>query len=257
VSNINFGLGSDGLILILPGTDGADFRMRMFNLDGSEAQMCGNGIRCVGKFVYDHQLTRKQTVIIDTLAGRLELGLSVENDKVQAIRVDMGKPRLLRQQIPVLGGPADSECREHPIDIDDTTYAFTAVSMGNPHVITFVDSVSDFPVDTIGPKVENHALFPERTNVEFARVISPEHIEMRVWERGSGETFACGTGACATAVAAALLGKAARKSEVHLLGGVLQIEWAENDHVYMTGPAVEVACGEFNPIWLSEALASK
>jgi diaminopimelate epimerase len=250
VSDANFGIGADGLILILPGEDGADFRMRMFNADGSEAQMCGNGIRCVGKYVYDHGLTDKTRLLIDTLAGRLELLLHTEAGRVATVRVDMGYPRLRRADIPILGGDPDAEWREEALEIGGVSYRFTAVSMGNPHVVAFVDNVADFPVQEVGPLVEHHPAFPERTNVEFARIVNPHHIEMRVWERGSGETYACGTGACATAVAAALLGKAERRSQVHLLGGVLEIEWAENGRVYMTGPAEEVATGQFAKAWL-------
>jgi diaminopimelate epimerase len=257
VSNVNFGLGSDGLILILPGTNGADFRMRIFNADGSEGLMCGNGIRSVGKYVYDHQLTTKQNVLIDTLSGVLELQLQVSAGKAQSARVNMGKPRFLRREIPMLGDDPDSDCREQPITAGDATYSVTALSMGNPHAVIFVDDVEHFPVSTVGPMLENHPLFPSRINVEFARVTAPGHIEMRVWERGSGQTFACGTGACATAVAAITLGKTTRKNQVHLQGGVLEIEWGDDGHIYMTGPAVEIASGEFNTEWLAAALAGE
>ena len=257
VSDINFGIGSDGLILILPGENGADFRMRMFNNDGSEGRMCGNGIRCVAKYVYDHHLTTKKEIDVDTLAGRLHLSLTVDNDKVQSVRVDMGAPRLLRRELPMTLGDPNSQCLDEPLEVNGATPRITAVSMGNPHVITLVDDVKNAPVRTLGPQIENHPAFPDRTNVEFIKVHSPEHIEMRVWERGSGETMACGTGACASAVAAALLGRSARHVQVHLLGGVLDVDWAADGHVYMTGPAVEVACGVFTPEWLAQLASAE
>ncbi len=253
VSDVNFGIGSDGLILILPGEAGADFRMRMFNADGSEGRMCGNGIRCVAKYVYDHGLTSKNVIGVDTLAGRLSLALTVEAGKVQHVRVDMGVPRLLRRDLPMLGGAPDSRCQDEPLTVagESGEFRITAVSMGNPHVVLFVADVQNAPVRTLGPLIEKHPWFPDRTNVEFIRVLAPDRIGMRVWERGSGETMACGTGACASAVAAALLGKAAREVQVQLLGGTLDIAWAADDHVYMTGPAVEVAEGAFTPEWLA------
>lgn len=252
VSDINFGIGSDGLILILPGENGADFRMRMFNSDGSEGRMCGNGIRCVAKYVFDHHLANKKEIDVDTLAGRLHLSLTVDQGKVQSVRVDMGAPRLLRRDLPMILGAPDTQCLDEPLEVNGATHRITAVSMGNPHVITFVDDVKNAPVRTLGPQIESHPAFPDRTNVEFIKAHSPTHIEMRVWERGSGETMACGTGACASAVAAALLGQAARHVQVHLLGGVLDVAWEADDHVYMTGPAVEVASGAFTPEWLAQ-----
>lgn len=255
VSDVRFGLGSDGLILILPGTNGADFQMRIFNTDGSEGKMCGNGMRCVGKYVYEHGLTTKQLLHVDTLAGRLELHLNVNAGKVESIRVDMGIPQFERAAIPMLGGEPDSECIEKPLRVGGRDFMVTALSMGNPHAVIFVDDVDNFPVSEIGPQIERHPWFPARVNVEFIKVLSPGHIQMRVWERGSGETFACGTGASAVAVAATRLGRTdTRQNQVHLPGGVLSIDWAADNHVYMTGPAMEVASGEFSRDWLAKLL---
>lgn len=252
VSDRHTGVGSDGLILILP-SDQADFRMRMFNADGSESEMCGNGIRCLAKYVYDHGLTEAKTVTVETLAGILTLELQVKDDRVATVRVDMGKPRLSRGEIPVAGGDPDSPVVDEAIKLrDGRFFRFTGVSMGNPHAVIFVPTVADFPVEVVGSELETHELFPQRANIEFVERKAKDELFMRVWERGSGETMACGTGACASAVAAALTGRTGRKVTVHLLGGSLQIEWAEDDHIYMTGPAVEVFSGEFAPDWLQE-----
>lgn len=242
VSDRHFGVGSDGLILICP-SDKADFRMRMFNADGSEGEMCGNGIRCVGKYVYDKGLTDKTTVSIETLAGNKSLELYIKDSMVYKVRVDMGEPVLLPSGIPVKLG-TDS-CISQTIETDENTYSVTCVSMGNPHAVVYVDSVADVDIEKDGPPMENHPLFPNRINTEFVKIEDDKSLRMRVWERGSGETLACGTGACAVLVASVLNNKSGRKNTVHLLGGDLEIEWNETDnHVYMTGPAVTVFEGE-------------
>ena len=243
MSNRNFGVGSDGLVLILP-SEVADFRMRMFNADGSEAQMCGNASRCVGKFVYDKGLTDKKTVHLETLAGIKILELNIENNQVATVKVNMGEPILEPNQIPVISkkNPVIGE----KITVADKEYDFTCVSMGNPHAITFVEDTKSFPVENIGKVIESHEIFPERTNTEFAQVIDRNTINMRVWERGSGETLACGTGACATLVAAVLNNLTERQATLHLLGGDLYIEWDEtSNHIFMTGPAVMVFDGKW------------
>lgn len=244
VSDRHFGIGSDGLVLILP-SEVADFRMRMFNSDGSEAEMCGNAIRCVGKYVYDNGLTDKLNIKIETLAGIKVLDLTVENGKVSLVKVDMGEPILKPADIPV-----DSEADlfiSQPVEIDGVTYNVTCVSMGNPHAVTYVDDVMKFPLETVGPKMENHKLFPRRINAEFVQIIDRNTLRMRVWERGAGETMACGTGACAVLVASVLNNVSDRKATIKLLGGDLHIEWNEADnHVYMTGPAVKVFDGEID-----------
>lgn len=242
VSDRHFGIGSDGLVLILP-SDKADFRMRMFNSDGSESEMCGNAIRCVGKYVFDNKLTNKSNMTIETLAGIKVLELTVENQKVVLVRVDMGEPILTPKNIPV-EGDKDKFISE-PIEIDGQTYMVTAVSMGNPHAITYVDDVENFPLYEVGPKMEINKLFPRKVNAEFVQVIDKATLRMRVWERGAGETLACGTGASAVLVASVLNGVSERKATIKLLGGDLYIEWSEKDnHVYMTGPAVKVFDGE-------------
>lgn len=249
VSDRNFGIGSDGLILILP-SESADFRMRMFNADGSEGRMCGNGIRCVGKYVYDKGLTRKTSLAIETLAGVRHLELGVTAGSVRRVRVDMGEPGLLRKDVPFVVGDPNTQAVDEPLQVGDRTYRLTAVSIGNPHCVIFVDDVDDFPVTEVGPQIERHPAFPDRVNVEFIQVLSPSEIRMRVWERGSGETQACGTGACAVAVAASLNGVSNRNVTVHLLGGPLEIDWAGDGRVYMTGDANEVCTGQLSPEWL-------
>jgi diaminopimelate epimerase len=246
VSNRNFGIGSDGLILIMP-SEVADVRMRMFNSDGSESEMCGNGIRCVAKYAYDHDLVKKTEITAETGAGILTLQLFPnDRDQVERVRVNMGKPRLTRGQIPMTG-PADEQVVNVELQILDRTFRITCVSMGNPHCVIFVDDAAAFPVDKYGPVIENHALFPRRTNVEFVQVMSPTEVRQRTWERGAGETLACGTGASAVAVAGVLTGRTERAILNHLLGGDLEMEWAEDGSVYMTGPAVQVFEGVFNP----------
>lgn len=248
VSDPSFGIGSDGVIAILP-SESADFRMRMFNADGSEAEMCGNGIRCVGKFIYDFGLSRKRDLVIETGAGPRYLSLGVENDRVTSVRVNMGEPRFSRAQIPMAGDPDESAILTR-LKADDFAFDVTAVSMGNPHCVIFVDEITDEMVLDAGPRIERHPAFPKRVNVEFARVLSDGSIEMRVWERGSGETMACGTGACAVGVAAMVTGAALPRVTIHLRGGDLDIEWEKGGPVYMTGPATLVCTGELADEWL-------
>jgi diaminopimelate epimerase len=243
ISDRNFGVGGDGLILICP-SDKADARMRMFNNDGSESEMCGNGVRCVAKFVYDHGIAKKTSLAIETGRGVLKLELETAGGKCHQVRVDMGEPILIAENIPttLLGTPP----LEVPLVIDGVELKVTCVSMGNPHCITFVKEITNEMVLGIGPKVEKHSAFPRRTNVEFVRVDNPGEITMRVWERGSGETLACGTGACAVAVAGVLTGRTNRSIIAHLRGGDLRLDWSKTDnHVFMTGPAVEVFQGEW------------
>ena len=244
ISDRHFGVGSDGLVLIMPSAK-ADFRMRMFNADGTEAQMCGNAIRCVGKYVYDNGYTKCTKISIETLAGIKNLDMIIDNGKVSLVKVDMGEPILKPRDIPVM---SDKDIFiSQPVIIDGMVYNITCVSMGNPHAIIYVDDVNKIPIDKLGPKIENHSLFPEKTNVEFAQVVDRKTIKMRVWERGTGETMACGTGACAVLVSSVLNGLSERKAAVKPLGGDLIIEWNENDgHVYMTGPAVKVFDGKID-----------
>ena len=242
VSNRHFGIGSDGLILICK-SEIADFKMRMFNSDGSEAEMCGNGIRCVGKFVYDKGLTNKTTVKIETLAGIKTLILNTKDGKVETARVDMGEPILEAEKIPVIS--TENLVKNLELEAEKRKFKFTCVSMGNPHAITIVENTKEFDVEKYGKILEINKAFPKKANIEFAQIIDRQNINMRVWERGAGETLACGTGACATAVACNLNGLTDRKVNIELLGGTLNIEWNETDnHVYMTGPAVTVFDGE-------------
>ena len=242
VSDRHFGIGSDGLILICE-SKVADFKMQMFNSDGTEAEMCGNGIRCLGKFVYDKGMTNKEVVKIETLAGIKVLKLIISNGKVEKVKVDMGEPILETDRIPVIS--SKNPAINLSLKVLDKEFMFTCVSMGNPHAITFIDEgVNVFEVQKYGKSVENLEIFTQKTNVEFINIVNKDNIKMRVWERGSGETLACGTGACASVVAAVLNGYTERNVNVELLGGVLEIEWNENDnHVYMTGPAVTVFDG--------------
>lgn len=229
-SDRHLGIGSDGVICIFP-SEKADFRMRMFNADGSEGEMCGNGIRCVGKFVYDRKLTSRQNITVETLAGVKTLHLEVIQGEVSSVTVDMGAPI---PQAP------------RTLQILGRSYSITPVSMGNPHAVTFFDGIDDLDLSTLGPSFENHPSFPQRINTEFVEVIDPAHLKMRVWERGSGETLACGTGACAALTASVLAGKTERAAFIHLLGGELFVRWDENDgHIYMKGPAVTVFEGEW------------
>lgn len=245
VSDRHFGIGSDGLILI-KSSDKADFRMDMYNSDGSQGEMCGNGIRCVAKYVYDYGLTDKDEISIETLAGIKYLKLTVENGKVSKVRVNMGAPILAPEQIPVTAGR--EPVVQEPIEVCGREWKMTCVSMGNPHAVIFIDTpVKEFPLLQVGPHFEKHERFPRRTNTEFVRVLDRHTLEMRVWERGAGETLACGTGTCATVVAGVLNGLCERKAVVHLLGGDLEIEWSEADNcVYMTGTATTVFDGEIS-----------
>lgn len=247
VSDRHFGIGSDGLIMINP-SKVADFEMEMYNADGSRGEMCGNGIRCVAKYVYDYGLTDKTHISVETLGGIKYLDLTVKDGKVALVRVDMGEPELDPEKIPIImKGYSDETDRvlNAPIKVDGKEYHMTGVSMGNPHDVVYIDDVQGLDIEKIGPKFENHERFPQRINTEFSKVIDRKTVEMRVWERGSGETLACGTGACAVAVASILNGYTEREVEIRLLGGNLQIEWNEEDnHVYMTGPATVVFDGE-------------
>ena len=246
VSNRNFGIGSDGLILIMP-SDKADVRMRMFNSDGSESEMCGNGIRCVAKYAYDHGIVSKTEITAETGAGILTLQLVPGADgKVEKVRVNMGVPRLKRAEIPMIGEPADVQIVNQPLNILHTTFNITCVSMGNPHCVIFVDDVESFQVEKYGPLIENHEMFPRRTNVEFVQIISRTEVRQRTWERGAGETLACGTGASAVCVAGALNGLTEKKILNHLSGGDLELEWSDDGFLYMTGPATEVFSGEID-----------
>ncbi len=246
ISDRHFGVGSDGLILILPSSV-ADIRMRMFNADGSEAEMCGNGIRCVAKFAYDHGLVRKEKMVVETGAGDLPVQLYIgPDDMVEKVRVNMGKPRLNRAEIP-MAGPAAERAIDIEIAAGGQVFTATCVSMGNPHCVIYVDDVDRFPVADIGPFIENHDFFPERVNVEFVEIVSSDEVKQRTWERGAGETLACGTGASAVTVAGVLTGRTERKIVNHLRGGDLEMVWSEEGDVYMTGPAAEVFSGEYRP----------
>lgn len=259
VSDRHFGIGSDGLVLIKPSKQ-ADFEMAMYNADGSRGEMCGNAIRCVAKYVYDHKMTDRERISIETLAGIKYAELHIANGRVESVRVNMGKPRLEPDQIPVLyegdahlaesspnGHPAGKLHRvvDCPISAGGTEYRMTCVSMGNPHCVVYTSDVDGISLTEIGPLFECHAYFPNRVNTEFVKVLDKHTIQMRVWERGSGETLACGTGACAAAVASVLNGYTGREVTVRLLGGALKIEWEKDTGiVYMTGPATHVFDGE-------------
>jgi len=246
VSRPHFGIGADGLILILP-SEVADVRMRMFNADGSEAEMCGNGVRCVAKFAHDHGLVKDKEITVETLAGILTLQLFIgSSGKVEKVRVMMGHPRLTRGEIPMQGDPS-AQAVDQELTVLDRTFRITCVSMGNPHCVVFVPAVSDFPVEKYGPAIERNPLFPRRTNVEFVEILSRSEVKQRTWERGSGETLACGTGACAVTVAGVLNGLTGRRIRNRLLGGCLELEWDEGGEVYMTGPAVQVFEGAYDP----------
>jgi len=243
VSNRNFGIGSDGLILIMP-SEKADVRMRMFNSDGSESEMCGNGIRCVAKYAYDHGIVTKKEITAETGAGILTLQLvSGDDGKIVKVRVNMGAPRLSRAEIP-MAGDASAKVVSEELTILDRTFKITCASMGNPHCVIFVDDVENFPVTTYGPLIENHELFPRRTNVEFVQIYSRSEVRQRTWERGAGETLACGTGSSAVMAACVLNGLTEKSIINHLSGGDLEMEWAEDGCIYMTGAAVEVFAGE-------------
>jgi diaminopimelate epimerase len=250
VADRHMGIGGDGLILICPSElENADARMRMFNADGSEAEMCGNGLRCVAKYVYDHGICSKESLNLETGAGVLSVDLEVADGKVQMVRVDMGLPILKAADIPTtLGGDPNAEPVVNiPLIVDGHDLEATCVSMGNPHCVIFVESATDELVLKVGPQIETDPRFPAKINVEFVEIVSPTEVRQRTWERGSGETLACGTGASAVCVAGVLTGKTERKITNHLLGGTLVLEWKESDnHVMMTGPATEVFSGVWN-----------
>lgn len=243
ISDRHFGVGADGLILILP-SQRADVQMRMFNADGSEAEMCGNGIRCLAKYVYDHDLCRQTTLQVETQRGVLTLELRVREERVDQVRVDMGEPILSPREVPAKF--VGESVVDRPLVVDGRELAVTAVSMGNPHCVVFTPEVTDADVLGLGPQIERHDQFPAGTNVEFVEVRSRTEVFQRTWERGSGETLACGTGACAVCVAGVLTGRTERRVGVQLRGGKLEVEWNEDrGNVYMTGPAAEVFSGEW------------
>ncbi|MCW7494015.1 diaminopimelate epimerase [Leptospira sp. 2 VSF19] len=243
LSDRNFGIGGDGVIFIRNSKTG-EFQMDMYNSDGSSSEMCGNGVRCVGKFVFDHGLTKNQKPTIETGKGVLTLDLKTGNNgKVEMVTVDMGEPILKPSLVPIVWAGNDPVINQ-VLEVQGKQYHFTAVSMGNPHCVIYVDDADAFPVREIGPLIENHPLFPRRVNVEFVSVRGKDHLYQRTWERGAGETLACGTGACAVTVASILNGKTGRSVQIDLRGGTLHIEWKENGSVMMTGPAKEVFSGE-------------
>lgn len=241
MSHRHLGAGSDGIILIMPPASGGDFRMRMFNADGSEAQTCGNGIRCFAKYVYERGLTKKQDFVIETLGGPNRVQVSLAGGRVERVRSNMGRPRFERSEIPMIGAPG--RVIEEPLDVAGTTYKVTCVNVGNPHAVIFVDDATKIELSAIGPKIEHHAKFPERTNVEFVNVIDRRNIVMRIWERGSGVTMASGSGSCGAALASMITDRVDKKVSVHLVYGQLGIEWADDGCVYQEGPATEVYTG--------------
>lgn len=252
VSDRHFGIGSDGLILIKP-SDIADCEMDMYNLDGSQGAMCGNGIRCVAKYAYDYGIVGKTSISVATRSGIKYLDLTIKDGKVSMVKVNMGSPILTASQIPVVA--ETEQVIDAPIDVDGNTYHMTAVSMGNPHAIIYMDEIDNLDLEKIGPSFENHLVFPDRVNTEFVKVLDRHTVQMRVWERGSGETLACGTGACAVAVASILNGHVDgdKPVTVKLLGGDLQIFWDQAENlVYMTGPAATVFDGEIDLAFLGE-----
>ncbi len=260
VCDRHFGIGGDGLILILEDDD-SDYRMRMFNPDGSESEMCGNGIRCFGKYLVDAGLIEAKAISVATMQGLQHIEIlpgQMQGAGTTQIRVDMGAPRLQRSQIPMVfheGNGGDAPVIDKPLDVNGTNYNITAVSMGNPHVVIFVDDVESVPLKEIGLEIEHHEAFPSRTNVHFVQMMAPQKLWVRHWERGAGDTLACGTGACASVVAAALNGKLPtenRAALVHLPGGDLEVEWAQNDKVYMTGPAMTVFAGTLERDFLKD-----
>lgn len=246
ISDRHAGIGSDGLILIGP-SPVADARMRMYNADGSEGEMCGNGLRCVAKYLHDHWRIRTNPVRVETARGVIEARLRIEQGEVRGATVNMGVPRLAPPEIPTTlgGGSGESPLVDHPLTVAGRTVSVTTVSMGNPHAVAFAPSLNDDLVRTLGPAIERHPAFPRRTNVEFVQLISRTEVRARVWERGAGETQACGTGACAVVVAGTLSGRTERKIAVHLPGGSLEVEWTASGDVLLTGPAVEVFTGDF------------
>ena len=246
LSDRHFGIGSDGLILIYNSdNDNADYKMRIFNSDGSEAEMCGNGIRCVAKLIHDKSLSKKDKISIETLSGIKKVKLlEDENGKCNEVIVDMGEPMFQDKNIPY--NVYEPFNKDLDIDVNEEKMRFTVVSMGNPHAITFIENVDDFNIEKYGPIIEKNPIFPNRTNVEFVEVIDKNNIKVRVWERGVGETFACGTGACAAVVASGLNGYTGENVTVNLPGGKLQIEWGKDNHIYMQGTATKVFDGTIN-----------
>jgi diaminopimelate epimerase len=243
VCDRHFGIGADGLVVILPSAI-ADFQMRIFNSDGSEAEMCGNVTRCIARYVYEHNLTDKKKITLETKAGIIKPELIFIDDQLSTVRVDMGEPRLTRAEIPMLGN-ANEQVINEVLLVGGDEYQITCASMGNPHCIVFVDDITTVDLSLIGPKIETHPAFPKKTNVEFVQVLNQQRLRMRVWERGAGVTMACGTGTCATLVAAVLNNKTDRQATVEVDGGELFIEWDSNNHIYMSGPAIEVFRGKY------------
>ena len=240
MSHRHLGAGADGIILIMP-CDGADFRMRIFNADGSEAETCGNGIRCFAKYVYERGMTNKTEFVIDTLGGPNRVTLNCKNGKVVTVRSNMGRPKFERSEIPMEGAPG--RVIEEDLDVDGEVLQVTCVNVGNPHAVVFTEDATQIDLAVVGPKIENHPKFPERTNVEFVSVIDRDNIVMRIWERGSGITMASGSGSCGAALASMITDRVDRKVQVHLVFGHLGIEWAEDGDVYQEGPATEVYTG--------------
>lgn len=245
VCDRHFGIGADGLAILLPPTTSdADFRMRIFNSDGSEAEMCGNVTRCMARYAYENGLTNNTKICLETLAGIIVPELIFEDGAIKTIRVNMGKPRLKRAEIPMVG-PSNEQAILVPIEINGRNHLLTCVSMGNPHAVIFVDDLSDIDLSAIGPLIETNPLFPRKTNVEFVQVLDRTRLRMRVWERGAGITLACGTGASAVLVAAVLTGRTEKEVEIHLDGGSLYLEWGSDDYIYMSGPAIETFRGVY------------
>jgi diaminopimelate epimerase len=245
MSHRHLGVGADGIILVMPG-EKTEFKMRIFNADGSEAETCGNGIRCFAKYVYERKMTGKKEFVIETLAGPNRVTLATDGGKVVAVRSNMGRPRFERAEIPMIGPPG--RVIEEELDLGDSVVKITCANIGNPHAVIFVDDATKAPLPEIGPKVENHPKFPQRTNVEFVTVRDRQNIVMRIWERGSGITMASGSGACGASLASMITGRVNRKINVHLVYGVLAIEWAEDDLVYQEGPATEVFTGMWKAV---------
>jgi len=245
VCDRHFGIGADGLVILLPAaTADADFKIRIFNSDGSEAEMCGNATRCIARYVYENGLTEKTSLTLETLAGYIKPEIVFETGQIKTICVDMGVPRLQRSEIPMAGSD-DLQAVNIPLEAAGGTYGITCVSMGNPHCVIFVEDITAVDLSAIGPVIETHSLFPRKTNVEFVQVLSSNKVRMRVWERGAGVTLACGTGASATLVASVLNGKTDRAITVNLDGGDLFVEWRDDNHIYMFGPAIEVFRGSY------------
>lgn len=245
VCDRHFGIGADGLVLLLPAaTADADFKIRIFNSDGSEAEMCGNATRCIARYVYENGLSEKTSLTLETLAGYIKPEIIFEAGQIKTICVDMGEPRLQRNEIPMTG-PEDLQPVNIPLEAAGITYGITCVSMGNPHCVIFVDDITAVDLLAIGPVIETHSIFPRKTNVEFVQVLSSNKVRMRVWERGAGITLACGTGASATLVASVLNKKTDRAVTVELDGGDLFVEWRDDNHIYMSGPAIEVFRGSY------------